>query len=117
MLWLGIDVGGTFTDLVLFDLAARELKVLKTPSTPKNQADGILAGIDRLGLTPERLERVVHGTTVATNTALERERGAREGARRRVGAAPARRGRGRRDSGALRRRRNRSGGGLFPACL
>jgi N-methylhydantoinase A len=73
MLWLGIDVGGTFTDLVLFDLAARELKILKTPSTPKNQADGILAGIDRLGIAPERLERVVHGTTVATNTALERD--------------------------------------------
>jgi N-methylhydantoinase A len=73
MLWLGIDVGGTFTDLVLFDLAARELKILKTPSTPKNQADGILAGIDQLGIPPERLERVVHGTTVATNTALERD--------------------------------------------
>ena len=35
MLWLGVDVGGTFTDLVLFDLAAGKLQVLKTPSTPR----------------------------------------------------------------------------------
>ena len=41
MLWLGVDVGGTFTDLVLFDVTAGTLKVLKTPSTPHNQADGI----------------------------------------------------------------------------
>ena len=50
MLWLGVDVGGTFTDLVLFDLAAGKLQVLKTPSTPRNQSEGILAGISRLGV-------------------------------------------------------------------
>ena len=71
MLWLGVDVGGTFTDLVLFDVTAGTLKVLKTPSTPHNQADGILTGIARLGVDSGKLERVVHGTTVATNTALE----------------------------------------------
>ena len=73
MLWLGVDVGGTFTDLVLFDLAAGKLQVLKTPSTPRNQSEGILAGIDRLGVEASKLERMVHGTTVATNTALERD--------------------------------------------
>jgi N-methylhydantoinase A len=73
MLWLGVDVGGTFTDLVLFDLAAGKLHVLKTPSTPRNQAEGILAGISRLGVDARKLERMVHGTTVATNTALERD--------------------------------------------
>ena len=73
MLWLGVDVGGTFTDLVLFDLAAGKLQVLKTPSTPRNQAEGILAGISRLGVDATKLERMVHGTTVATNTALERD--------------------------------------------
>jgi N-methylhydantoinase A len=72
MLWLGVDVGGTFTDLVLFDQAAGTLQVLKTPSTPRNQAEGVLAGIDRLGVDARNLERMVHGTTVATNTALER---------------------------------------------
>ena len=73
MLWLGVDVGGTFTDLVLFDRAAGTLGLLKTPTTPRNQSEGILAGIDRLGIAPEKLERMVHGTTVATNTALERD--------------------------------------------
>jgi len=73
MLWLGVDVGGTFTDLVLLDLAAGTLRILKTPSTPRNQSEGILAGIDRLGVEPKKLARMVHGTTVATNTALERD--------------------------------------------
>ena len=73
MLWLGVDVGGTFTDLVLFDATAGTLQVLKTPSTPRNQSEGILAGINQLGLDAKKLGRMVHGTTVATNTALERD--------------------------------------------
>ena len=72
MLWLGVDVGGTFTDLVLFDRASGKLQVLKTPSTSRNQSEGILAGIGRLGVEAKKLECIVHGTTVATNTALER---------------------------------------------
>jgi len=72
MLWLGVDVGGTFTDLVLFDRAAGTLEVLKTPSTPHNQADGIVAGIAKLAVEASRLARMAHGSTVATNTALER---------------------------------------------
>lgn len=73
MAWLGVDVGGTFTDLVLFDDAAQKIRILKTPSTPKNQSEGILTGIRRLGFEPGRIDRFVHGTTVATNTALERD--------------------------------------------
>jgi N-methylhydantoinase A len=73
MLWLGVDVGGTFTDLVLFDRRAGELRILKTPSTPGNQAEGVMAGLRRLGVDASFLERMVHGTTVATNTALERD--------------------------------------------
>ena len=73
MAWLGVDVGGTFTDLVLFDREAGQLKVLKTPSTAQNQSEGILAGIRKLGIEPARIDRMVHGTTVATNTALERD--------------------------------------------
>ena len=72
MLWLGVDVGGTFTDLVLFDPAAGMLRMLKTPSTPRKQSEGVLAGIGRLGVQPSAFQRMVHGTTVATNTALER---------------------------------------------
>jgi N-methylhydantoinase A len=71
MNWLGVDVGGTFTDLVFLDRASGRLRVLKTPSTPDDQSEGILVGIDRLSLEAGRLERIVHGTTVATNTALE----------------------------------------------
>jgi N-methylhydantoinase A len=73
MLWLGVDVGGSFTDLVLFDTAAGTLEVLKTPSTPGNQADGVLAGMRQLRVEASELERMAHGTTVATNTALERD--------------------------------------------
>ncbi|BBK41501.1 5-oxoprolinase [Allostella vacuolata] len=71
MHWLGVDVGGTFTDLVLFERASGRLRVLKTPSTPHDQSEGILAGVARLAVGPAGLERIVHGTTVATNTALE----------------------------------------------
>jgi N-methylhydantoinase A len=71
MNWLGVDVGGTFTDLVFLDRASGRLQVLKTPSTPNDQSEGILVGIERLSLKSEGLERIVHGTTVATNTALE----------------------------------------------
>jgi N-methylhydantoinase A len=72
MLWLGVDVGGTFTDLVLFDARAGSLQVVKVPSTPHNQAEAVLAGIGRLRVAAGKLARVAHGTTVATNTALER---------------------------------------------
>jgi N-methylhydantoinase A len=71
MLWLGIDVGGTFTDLVLYDAATRRLATVKTPSTPADLSEGILNGIRALGLDPARLSRLAHGTTVATNAALE----------------------------------------------
>lgn len=73
MAWLGVDVGGTFTDLVLFDRDSGSLKILKTPSTPRNQSEGILNGVRLLGIDVPGLERFVHGTTVATNTALERD--------------------------------------------
>ncbi len=73
MLWLGIDVGGTFTDLVLYDEETGRLHVEKVPSTPDDNSDGMMAGIDRLGVDLARVARFVHGTTVATNTALERK--------------------------------------------
>jgi N-methylhydantoinase A len=68
---LGVDVGGTFTDLVL--AGARDTHVAKVPSTPQDQAEGILTGTDRLQVEVGRLTRFVHGTTVATNTVLERD--------------------------------------------
>jgi N-methylhydantoinase A len=71
---LGVDVGGTFTDLVLDD--GESVTVAKVPSTPTDQAEGVLSGTGRLGVDLAALDRLVHGTTVATNALLER-RGAR----------------------------------------
>src|SRR5579871_1930352 len=72
MLWLGIDVGGTFTDLVLYDEASGRIALAKTPSTPHDQSEGILEGMRRLGVDARQVTRFAHGSTVATNTALER---------------------------------------------
>jgi len=75
MLIVGIDVGGTFTDLVLFDSAIGRVEVTKTSSTP-NQADGVIDALARLNISAARLDRIVHGTTVATNVIVQR-RGAK----------------------------------------
>ena len=50
MLWLGIDVGGTFTDLVLYDGATGRIRLEKTPSTPHDHAEGMMTGIGRLAV-------------------------------------------------------------------
>jgi N-methylhydantoinase A len=68
---LGVDVGGTFTDFLLWD--GGRLRAHKRPSTPDDPSRAVLAGIDELAVTPDL---VVHGSTVATNAVLER-RGAR----------------------------------------
>src|SRR6478735_4522499 len=70
---IGIDTGGTFTDVVAFDEATGELVTTKTPSTPGNPADGFMAGIEKvLGLLGGgTVAAVSHGTTVATNQLLE----------------------------------------------
>src|SRR3954468_8618210 len=73
---IGIDTGGTFTDVVALDEETGELVTTKTPSTPGNPADGFLAGIDKVlgllgGLTGDAIGAVSHGTTVATNQLLE----------------------------------------------
>jgi len=65
---IGIDTGGTFTDFVLFDQGQLQIhKVLSTPHAPE---EAILQGITELGLNPAEL-KVIHGSTVATNAALE----------------------------------------------
>ncbi len=69
---VGVDVGGTFTDLVLIDAETGALRLAKTPSTPANQAEGVLAALDAAGASGPELDLVVHGTTVTTNAVLER---------------------------------------------
>jgi len=79
---LGVDVGGTFTDLLLFDDASGGSWRTKTPSTPHDSSEGILNGVEEVcglaGLTPKDIEVFLHGTTVATNAMLE-GKGARVG--------------------------------------
>ena len=71
---LGIDVGGTFTDLLLVDEKNGRSFSAKVPSTPKDQSVGVLQGLDRIcrqaGISAKSIEHVMHGTTVATNTVL-----------------------------------------------
>src|SRR5262245_53454889 len=73
---LGIDVGGTFTDLVLFCEETGAVTVEKVPSVPSDPAQGIMDGIARIltaaGAEPTTITYVAHGTTVATNTLLQR---------------------------------------------
>ncbi|MGH7647542.1 MAG: hydantoinase/oxoprolinase N-terminal domain-containing protein, partial [Gemmatimonadaceae bacterium] len=68
---VGIDVGGTFTDLVAID-ADGGVTARKVPSTPADQSRGVLDALAALGEAPSAVARLVHGTTVATNTLLER---------------------------------------------
>jgi N-methylhydantoinase A len=71
---VGVDVGGTFTDLVA--LAGDRVVAVKVPSTPADQAEGALRAVRAAGLDPARVAVFAHGSTVATNALLER-RGAR----------------------------------------
>lgn len=75
---IGIDVGGTFTDLVGIDPETRRFKALKVFSTPEDPAQGLLRGIENLGIPIHAIGMMVHGSTVATNAVVERK-GARVG--------------------------------------
>ena len=69
----GIDVGGTFTDLIVVDDATGEVRIAKVPTTVDNQAFGVLAAIAAAGVAPGSLDAIVHGTTTTTNAMLERK--------------------------------------------
>ncbi|MEC3911489.1 hydantoinase/oxoprolinase family protein [Sphingobium sp. CR2-8] len=79
---LGVDVGGTFTDLLLFEEESGAFWRHKTPSTPHDSSEGILNGVTAIcgkaDITPADIEIFLHGTTVATNAILE-GKGARVG--------------------------------------
>src|SRR6201991_2636193 len=80
MYTLGVDIGGTYTDLVASDESGRTV-FAKSPSTPADQSLGVMAGLEelarRLGVSRAEMlantDRLVHGTTVATNALLERK--------------------------------------------
>ncbi len=74
---IGFDVGGTFTDFVLKDEETGELDVYKYPTTVDDPSQGVLTGLDEF-LTEvdseiDDLEQLIHATTLATNTVLERD--------------------------------------------
>ncbi|MCH1491415.1 MAG: hydantoinase/oxoprolinase family protein [Luminiphilus sp.] len=71
---LGVDVGGTFTDLILVNEASGDIHTAKVPSTPDDSSVGVMNGVERVcgnaGIDPSEISQVMHGTTVATNTVL-----------------------------------------------
>ena len=79
---LGVDVGGTFTDLLLLDEESGRFWRHKTPSTPHDSSEGIMTGVEAIcrqaDTRPSAVEVFLHGTTVATNAVLE-GKGARVG--------------------------------------
>jgi N-methylhydantoinase A len=71
----GIDIGGTFTDLILCERGVENpaIRVAKVPTTAPNQAPGVLAAIEAAGVAPADIDLLIHGTTVTTNALLERK--------------------------------------------
>ncbi len=72
-LTVGIDVGGTFTDLLAIDTESGAVRLAKVPTTIDNQAIGFMAALAEAGVDPVQLQAVVHGTTTTTNALLERK--------------------------------------------
>jgi N-methylhydantoinase A len=71
----GIDIGGTFTDLLLLEQSSDvvTVRLAKIPTTAANQAKGVLQAIEASGVTPAQLDLIIHGTTATTNAVLERK--------------------------------------------
>ncbi|MGE0735204.1 MAG: hydantoinase/oxoprolinase family protein [Alphaproteobacteria bacterium] len=70
---VGIDVGGTFTDLIMMDEDGRNIRVAKVPSTVENQAFGVLSALKTTGERLDAVSTIIHGTTTTTNALLERK--------------------------------------------
>ena len=75
---VGVDVGGTFTDIFVFDEKSKCIMTAKVPSTKKDQSEGFIKGISTIVDDFSKIKNLVHGSTVGTNALLER-RGARTG--------------------------------------
>jgi len=69
----GVDVGGTFTDLVIFDPATGAVRLAKVPTTLPNQSGGVLNAFREAGADLAQIDLIVHGTTTTTNAVLERQ--------------------------------------------
>ena len=71
MLWVGVDIGGTFTDVIVYDVQERMLRAAKSLSTPDEPVRAVLDALVKLGVDLSRVSRFVHGTTRVTNALLE----------------------------------------------
>jgi N-methylhydantoinase A len=69
----GIDIGGTFTDVILVDMDAKSIFQSKTSSTHRDLSVGFLLGLKKTGIPIANIENIIHGTTIATNAILERK--------------------------------------------
>src|SRR5699024_7716332 len=67
-----VDVGGTFTDVCIFDDSSKEMRVTKVPSTPDNPMQAVLDGVERGEIDLSDVRLFSHGTTVATNALITR---------------------------------------------
>ena len=70
---VGVDVGGTFTDLIVLEPATGAARIAKVPTTTDNQAFGVLAALDQAGVRLDQVASISHGTTTTTNALLERK--------------------------------------------
>lgn len=70
---VGVDVGGTFTDLVMLDQASGTVRLAKVASTLANQAEGVMQALATAGADLAKVDLIVHGTTTTTNAVLERK--------------------------------------------
>ena len=74
---MGIDIGGTFTDVVLYDMAEGRRLTRKTLTTPGDPAEAVLSAVDQVlaeeAVSAREIERVVHATTLFTNALIERK--------------------------------------------
>ena len=70
---VGCDVGGTFTDLIFMRSVVSFPTLVKVPTTPDNQARGVMQALSEAGVDARGLDLFIHGTTVTTNALLERK--------------------------------------------
>ena len=70
---IGVDVGGTFTDLIYVDKNNGSIEFAKVPTSSDNQAFGVMNAIQKAKLNLDEVKLIVHGTTTTTNALLERK--------------------------------------------
>lgn len=73
MIRSGVDIGGTFTDVIVFDEESGTIEITKTPSTPENPATGVINGLEKAETAIDDIDFFSHGSTVGTNALIERD--------------------------------------------